>query len=688
LSIVPNMAWDETSRFRPRAGRIRDRGVRSSEWPRSFFDQVMTVVAKERGGRLPSSLLGCGRRSRSVGKRPMKGRCCRIGRGQATADRLKRAMRQSARTRRVVVKARIVRLKFSSRAADAHIRYLQRDGTTRDGERGRLYAAETDAADGDTFIKRGREDRHQFRFIIAPEDGDRLSDLRTFTRDVMRQMEEDLGTRLDWVAVDHFNTGHPHSHVVVRGRDDLGRDLIIAQDYITDGMRQRAQERATLELGPETDLELRAKLEAEISAERFTRIDRAMIAESDEGVLDVRPETGRVQANFDRTTRIRRLQTLERYGLATQSEPGRWTLSERVEAVMRELGERNDIVKTINRALADRGEERTPGSFVLRGEEAQTPIIGRVIDKRLTDELGDRIGLIIDGIDGRVHHVAFRDPAATEEAKIGAIVEVSRTPSQRPADRNIAIVATGTGVYRPSDHRKMLEATSARVREGDYEAFVDTHVRRLEALRRAGIVERASGDCWLIPEDFEVRARAYDAGRARTTSIRVLSGCDLDQQVSSDGATWLDRRLVGRDKSPLAMSGFGVEVREALDRRADELVRRGHASRTIDGACRPRTNLIATLQQQEVERAGRELAAQRGLAFAPVQEGQTVRGKLLGSTQLASGRFAMIDNRLGFSLVPWRPVLENRIGREVTGVVRGEDVSWQFGRARTLGIGI
>jgi hypothetical protein len=48
----------------------------------------------------------------------------------------------------------------------------------------------------------------------------------------------------------------------------------------------------------------------------------------------------------------------------------------------------------------------------------------------------------------------------------------------------------------------------------------------------------------------------------------------------------------------------------------------------------------------------------------------------------------MIDNRLGFSLVPWRPVLENKIGREVTGVVRGEDVSWQFGRARTLGIGI
>jgi type IV secretory pathway VirD2 relaxase len=590
--------------------------------------------------------------------------------------------------RRVVVKARITRLKRGSRAADTHIRYLQRDGTTRDGERGRLYAAETDAADGDTFTKRGREDRHQFRFIVAPEDGDRLSDLRTFTRDVMRQMEEDLGTRLDWVAVDHFNTGHPHSHVVVRGRDDLGKDLIIAQDYITDGMRQRAQERATLELGPETDLELRAKLEAEVAAERFTSIDRAMIAEADEGVLAMRPEAGQAHANFDRTLRIGRMQTLERYGLATQSEPGLWALSERLETVMRDLGERNDIIKAINRALADRGEERAPDSLVLRGEDAQTPIIGRVIDKRLTDELGDRIGLIIDGIDGRVHHVAFRDATVIEEARIGAIVEVSRVPSQRPADRNIAIVATGTGVYRPSDHRKMLEAAPARVRGGDYEAFVDAHVRRLEALRRAGIVERTNADCWLIPQDFEVRATAYDARRGRLTDVRLLSSCDLDQQVKSDGATWLDRRLVGRDKSPLVMSGFGVKVREALDRRADELVRQSHASRTVDGAWRPRANLIWTLQHQEVERAGRELAAQRGLAFAPVEEGQTVRGKLLGSTQLASGRFAMIDNGLGFSLVPWRPVLENKIGREVMGEMRGKDVSWQFSRTRNLGIGI
>ena len=589
--------------------------------------------------------------------------------------------------RRVVVKARIVRLKVGSRAADAHIRYLQRDGTSRDGERGRLYGAETEAADGKAFTERGQEDRHQFRFIVAPEDSDRLSDLRTFTRDVMRQMEEDLGTWLDWVAIDHFNTGHPHSHVIVRGRDEQGKDLIIAQDYITDGVRLRAQERTTLELGPETDRELRAKLKAEVSAERFTRIDRAMLAEAQDRVLDLRPEAGHVRRDFDRSLRIGRLQMLERYGLAKEAEPGVWTLSDRLEPTMRELGERGDIVKAINQALAARGQQRSPEALSLHGEEVGTPIVGRLIDKQLTDELGDRIGVVIDGIDSRVHHVAVPDPSAAEHAPVGAIVEIGRVRSQRPADHNIAEVARGTGVYRPSAHRALAEARNVRVPGGGYDAYVGAHVRRLEALRRAGIVERADADRWLIPEDFEARIAAHEAGRGRQIQLRVLCAYDLDRQVTSDGATWLDRQLLGRNRSSLATAGFGAEVRQALERRAEELVRQGHVSRTPQGQLRIKADLIGTLTHQEVERVGRHLAAKRGLAFQPIREGQAVGGKLLGSAQLVSGLFAMIDDGLGFSLVPWRPVLEKEIGRQIMGVMRGGDISWQLGRAVGFGIG-
>jgi type IV secretory pathway VirD2 relaxase len=123
------------------------------------------------------------------------------------------------RARRVTVKARVVKLRGSKAmsAAAAHLRYVQRDGVTREGEQGRLYSTFTDDADGKAFLERAEGDRHQFRFIVSPEDGAALETLRGFTRDLMARMEEDLRTNLDWVAVDHFDTGHPHTHVLVRG---------------------------------------------------------------------------------------------------------------------------------------------------------------------------------------------------------------------------------------------------------------------------------------------------------------------------------------------------------------------------------------------------------------------------------------------------------------------------------------
>ncbi|WP_246657147.1 DUF3363 domain-containing protein [Methylocystis sp. B8] len=594
--------------------------------------------------------------------------------------------------RRVVVKARIVRLKLGSKGADAHLRYLLRDGTDRQREKGRLCGAETDAADGRAFLERGREDRHLFRFIVAPEDGDQLSDLRAFTRDMMKQMEEDLGTKLDWVGVDHFNTGHPHSHVIVRGKDDTGKDLIIAQDYITDGIRQRAQELLTLELGPETDLELRSKLTAEIAAERFTRIDRAMLAEAGVGRLDLRPETGQVRADFDRTLRIGRLQTLARYGLATESEPGVWTLSDQLEPTLRELGERGDIVKAINRALKAWGEERALESYSLHGEEAKTRITGRVIDKRLTDELDEQLGLVVDGVDGRIHHVMLGSEAmasAAEEASIGAIVEIAPAPAgPRPADRNIAQLAGTSGEYRPSIHRAIAEASRVRVPGGDYDAYVDSHVRRLEALRRAGIVERIDADHWRLSADFEAGAADYDAQRRGRVMLRVLSTLDLESQIDANGATWLDREMTSSNRAPIVRAGFGAEVDRAMKQRRETLVEMGHARRTPDNVIRAPGDLVSRLERSEIERVGKSMAANKHAPFKMKAEGERISGVFTGTTNLISGKYAVIENAYEFTLVPWRPVMDDRLGRQISGVVRDSGISWDFTRTRGIGIGM
>jgi type IV secretory pathway VirD2 relaxase len=170
---------------------------------------------------------------------------------------------------------------------------------------------------------------HQFRFIVAPEDSVEMGDLRSFSRDPMRQLESDLGTQLDWVAVDHFNTGHPHTHVIVRGVTDDGKILKIAGDYIAHGIRHRASESVTLELGPQTELDVARKLAGEVDAERLTRLDRMLIAkQAEQGLVDLRPNASDsypIRAN--RHLLINRAKRLERYGLIREIEPGQWALT-------------------------------------------------------------------------------------------------------------------------------------------------------------------------------------------------------------------------------------------------------------------------------------------------------------------------------------------------------------------------
>ncbi|WP_062785675.1 relaxase/mobilization nuclease domain-containing protein [Novosphingobium capsulatum] len=680
---------DDDDHFRPKPGRVRSNGVKAGQ-ARSFLSKVRKIARQQQTGTGRSRSVKGGGPGRTANGQSViaSGRGVQRGRGASfvRARNLSNGWshRQSG-SRRVIVKSRSVRAAGRSGKAAAHLRYIQRDGTARDGERGRLYSATDDRADGDAFLDRGKDDRHQFRFIVSPEDAADLADLTGYTRELMAQVEADLGTKLDWVAVNHHNTGHPHVHVIVNGRDAPGEDLVINGDYLAGGIRERASELATLELGPVTEIEQRRKLMAEIDQDRLTRIDRAMIAEADDRFIDLRHEPDDLRGQSDRTMRLRRLGKLGAMGLATEHAPGVWELSERLELTLREMGERGDIVRTMQKALRAEGAERDPMSFEIHDAVPAAPIVGRVIDKHLSDELGENLTLVVDGIDGRTHHVAGIDPARVEDARIGSIIEIGPPDSAvRPSDRAIAGMAED-GIYRPSRHLEQARF-DGRVPSGDYEGFIDAHVRRLEALRRAGIVERIDADQWRIPEDFEARATAHDASRNARANIRLLSTFDLERQIGSDGATWLDRRLVGAGASDLSPAGFGEQVREAMERRRETLIDRGDAIRQADGRIAYRRNLIATLQEREVTRAGEELAAQKSLPFRAAADGETVTGTFTGTAQLSSGKFAIVEKSHEFTLVPWRPVIDRQIGREVTGVVQGGSVSWQFGRQKGLGL--
>ena len=571
---------DDGIRIRP--GRVRSRGDASSK---RFVSQVLRAAEKAGGV------------SRRIASSP---RSSTFGRGRPASLRAARGLH--ARTRLVTVKARVVRHGTRAAPLATHVAYLQRDGVTKDGAAGRLFDAEHDAADGRTFAERCVDDRHHFRFIVSPENAADMADLKAFTRDLMTTADQDLGTRLDWVAVEHHNTEHPHVHVLVRGRAEDGSDLVISRDYIREGMRSRAQALVTMELGPRTDLEMRRSLDAQVDAERWTPLDHSLArrAADNEGVIDLRPDAV-VQPDAAHNARLGRMQKLERLGLATPAGPAQWTLSPEAESSLRALGERGDIIKRLHRTMG----ERSPSEWVVAGEAVDRPLIGKLVTRGLDDELKGTAYAIVDGVDGRAHHLRLPDLDATSDAAPGAVVELRR--------------------------------------------FTD-----------AGGIERVA--------------------------LAVRSDLGVEAQATARGATWLDRRLIARDPAPLSENGYGADLRAALDRRTEYLVSEGLARRQGQRVFLAR-DLLDTLRQRELGAASERLAAETGLPARTAAEGEHVAGIYRQRLTLASGRFAMIDDGLGFSLVPWTPTLEKHLGAQVAGVATTSGIEWSFGKRRTFGIG-
>jgi type IV secretory pathway VirD2 relaxase len=646
--------------FRPKLGKLGSRGSKAGK---RYAGQLRAAINRaggrpQRGGRFTGS---------------------RTGRGGAAAALLKSRDRYAAfRQRRVVVKARVVKL-AGKRAdgASAHLRYLQRDGVTREGEPGELYGADSDRVDGKAFIDRANGDRHQFRFIVAAEDGVEYEDLKPLTRRLMAQMQEDLGTKLDWVAVDHFNTGHPHSHIIVRGKDDHGENLVIAREYISSGIRERAAELVSLDLGPRTDREIEQRLRQEIEQERFTSIDRRLLGMRDDDGL-VSPD-GRDA--FRQTLHQGRLRKLERMGLAEEVGAGAWRLDDELEATLRRVGERGDIIKTMHRELTGKGLARSAADCVIhdRSGEPARPVVGRVVARGLTDEINDRHYLIVDGVDGKSHWIDIGRGEATEPTPDGCIVRVTpRNTEPRQVDRTVAdIAAAHGGRYNIDTHLKHDPSAT--------ESFAETHVRRLEAIRRAtGSVEREPDGTWTIAPDHLDRVADYERLRARAEPVVIenLSSMPLERQVGYDGATWLDRDLVFDRPEVLRNSGFDREVHEAQARRRQWLIAQGLAHEEQDRIVY-RTNMISILRQRELNRVAGQLSDELGLSYSEARPGVRVEGTLRRSVELASGKYAVIEKSREFTLVPWRPVLDRHIGKEVSGVVSGEGISWTIGRQRS-----
>jgi len=704
-----------------------------------------------------------GRRTLTKPASPRTGRFNARGRGRAALERgigpkqgwrVHRATGDRYRARRAIVKVRVVKLRNAkSSVSRGHLAYLQREGAGVERAeglegsaeltptRGQLYGPEDGVeVDGLDFVARsqesfdGRGDPHQFRIMISPEDGAELAhvngdgtpSLKETTRALMTQMEEDLGTRLDWVAVDHFDTAHPHTHIIARGVTHDGKGLNIAGEYISRGIRGRLEEELTRELGWKSELAIQQEMKREVDAMRVTTADRHIEngMEKLNNTIDLRAgsaaSTFPANSSMNRHILIERMKHLEKMGLAQSKYEGLWRVEKDAFKTLGQIEQHEQLNKDIHAAM-DRANIKRPvrlndGRESFDGSLSNRRVIGRVIAKTLGRDEGmdadakggGKVRFIIDGTDGYVSTVETgMDTRAGEAAKVGSIIEVS-PPSLRTVDRNIQALATGKDYQGKPNNGLVGNYAIATSGPEDWvdgsgsrsAAHMRAHRLRLATLVKAGVVQVASKDKdgdpndWRVPEDFEERAIALDLRQGRASGVKLLSRQDLEAQLESPGATWLDRSQVSWGRGGIAgistkSSAFANELDTAFQQRRTWLIERGYAELSQD---EQKTSIIykrgymKALETEGFNAATEKLESMTGKAHVAAQNGRLIEGTVSQKYELPHGPHAMIETQRAFYLVPWESTHAQKWGKRIKGrVLSGGGIDWDAGRSRGIG---
>ena len=594
--------------------------------------------------------------------------------------------------RRVVVKVSIKPIGRSGFAAfRKHLDYIQRDGTDENGKRAEIYGRGVEEIDSQkleseqevtehqsdqkdltkAFADSCKSDRHHFRIIVSPEDGQELLDLKAFTRDLVAQMEQDLDTKLEWVAADHYDTGQPHTHLIIRGVRDNGKDLVIPKKYLAYTLRERAQELVETELGPVSELQGRVRLAKTIEAQSATGLDTTLEGKMEGGIIDMSEPVpkGRV---WHRQLQVRRLRALERMGLAERLGSGRWAVDPSFTQTLRDMHGRTQMVKAIHRSLEQSGQ--SPQLVTSRNQFDPNhlkakPVTGVVQHYGRPDDTRAGGFIVIENFRGDHIYANVLDDETFETLRKGQVVTFQpHQQGPRKIDHSIANFANlNEGRY--SEVRHVTGGGNVSP------AYAAAHVRRLEALRRKNLVARNQDGSWRIPQDYLERASNYEADKAMRMPTSVARGSTqtLSQMQRARGVTWLDTQLAEN-----GLDGVGeTNIKQALANRKAVLQKMGFK---LSAEGRLPVKALDMLQEIDLRDAAGKLSGTINKPYAALGGSRSVEGVYREAINRPSGKFAVIERSKEFTLVPWRPVMERRLGRSISGRVSGGGISWDVAK--------
>ena len=467
-------------------------------------------------------------------------------------------------------------------------------------------------------------------------------------------------------------------------------------------------------------------MKREVGAMRVTTADRHIENGMDKlnNTIDLRagsaPSTFGRHSSMNRHILIGRMNHLEKMGLAQPTDKGRWQLDKDAFKTLGQIEQREQLNKEIHvsmeRANIKRPVRLNDGRKDYDGDLSNRRVIGRVIAKTHGNDEGmdaslkggGKVRFIIDGTDGYVSTVETgMDTRAGEAAKVGSIIEVS-PPNLRTVDRNIQALATGKDYHgKPRNgivgHYAIATSGPEDWTDGSGSrgaAHMRAHRLRLATLVKAGVVQIASKDKdgdpneWRVPEDFEERAISLDLKQGRASGVKLLSVQDLEAQLASLGATWLDRAQVSWGRGELGgisskSSAFAKELDTAFQQRRTWLIERGYAELRQNAE---KTSIIykrgyvKALETDGFNAATEKLESMTGKAHIAQQAGRLIEGTVAQKYELPHGPHAMIETQRAFYLVPWENHHAQKWGKRIKGrVLGGGGIDWDVGRSRGIG---
>lgn len=439
-----------------------------------------------------------------------------------------------------------------------HLHYLQRDAVALDGSPGRLYDATADQVEDREFLQRCRHDRQQYRIMLAAEDAAELGDLKPLTRALMARLEHDLGAELDWVAADHFDTGHPHSHILLRGCDRKGEPLEIPRGYLQHGLRRRAAEIVSAMLGPDELCHLKARLQADLHHPGLTFLDEALVARSEQGLLQPMPRPG------DDSARERlRLRQLQHMGLAQMRPTGAWQIRPDMMAVLKQLSLQRRRIALLCGIASSQGRLLVPGrcKVMAFGQGQSRGLTGSLLAAG-RDPGQHKAYLILDAGDGDLTYIHGVPEGAAAGLRPGSIVTlasqglqiVSCWPLQRlihhPGRTWLDDLLQDAGAVMASPPSGAEAAGVPQPASGFRLQLRLALMQRREFLQRLGLLRSDRPDA--IPPDLAARLDALSLARLAAALNRKPLALPVHR------AAIMRARLLGivdTPKGPLAMLG-------------------------------------------------------------------------------------------------------------------------------------